>query len=485
MMVMPGHHSGGPARMMAMTGVFMIAMTRFVTETQAGCIPRDPFRILDAQKWVNPDDMVWEDFVSPPGTDWANPERKGSSRNFNVALIAVDYPDMPFVVTQPVNSTIFGNPQPSAYGLARESVPAFYRDLLNKPSQLNHFHTMHEYWMGDSFGKYGVNLTDFGPYQMPFRSFQYGIDSDPGGFNEGACPAGFNCSLDLREDAMAAWRADVGNKTASSFELVFILGAGQDESSTWQEFGEMKFDSPESIPPEFGPPGSNSSGSNSAANSARTRYVPWTSWASAASFWPNAGGGSSVQTESSGMGTYAHECSHLLGIGDNYNNPYSTPARRDYTGPFSMLSRGSFNGPGGPHTRWMIPSIQGGSLGSLHTVRDKVKIGLVNSSTVLQISTDALASQGIVVANITARSVDPGLHGLIGLNITMKKDLSPKCNTSTDPFCDGGGYNNYNIEVIDRMGADSFQPDSGVMISKTRISDTQPFQVRLTICNSY
>ncbi|MEK8106311.1 immune inhibitor A domain-containing protein [Micromonospora sp. M12] len=44
------------------------------------------------------------------------------------------------------------------------------------------------------------------------------------------------------------------------------------------------------------------------------------------------------------MGVYAHELTHLLGIGDNYNNPYGEPLRRAYTGIWSMMSRGSFNG---------------------------------------------------------------------------------------------------------------------------------------------
>jgi len=48
------------------------------------------------------------------------------------------------------------------------------------------------------------------------------------------------------------------------------------------------------------------------------------------------------------MSTYAHELSHVLGIGDNYNNPFGVPAQRDYSGPWEMLSRGTFNGPGGP-----------------------------------------------------------------------------------------------------------------------------------------
>ncbi|PVI01166.1 M6 metalloprotease [Periconia macrospinosa] len=436
----------------------------------------DPFAILDEQKWVNPDNMTWDDFVAPPGTTWGDTSKPGRERNFNIAMVTVDYPDSPFAVTLEANSDIFNNPLPSAAGLKREDVPKFYLDLLNTPNELNEGHTLHEYWMGDSFGKYGVNLTVFGPYRMPSLSYQYGIDDEQGGFNEGACPEGPPCSVDLRTDALGAWRRDVGDEVADAFELAFILSAGQDESSTWQEFGEMKFASPADVPDEFGPPGN-----SSLPNSAKTRYVSWTSWAAASTIWPNAGGGSSTQGESSGMATFAHELSHLLGIGDNYNNPYSNPARRAYTGPFSMLDRGSFNGPGGPHTRYQIPPVQGASMGSLHTMRDKHQIKLIDSTPILQVSRTALSSSGPVVAKLFARAVDPASteSGIMGFNITLDSggDKSPACNTSQDPLCDGGAYDNYNVEVIDRMGADSFTPDSGVMISKTRNSDRrQPFQ---------
>ncbi|KAF2966094.1 hypothetical protein GQX73_g7457 [Xylaria multiplex] len=431
----------------------------------------DPFAILDPQNIVLPDNMTWADYVAPPGTTWSDPSRKGSDRNFDIALVVVDYPDKPFVITQEAGSTPFKNPQPIVSGLSRDEVPAFYRDFLNKPSELNRMHTLHEYWMEDSGGRYGVDLTVFGAYEMPSLSYQYGVDDERGGFNPDACPAAGPCSVDLRTDALGAWRADVGNETADAFELVFILSAGQDESSTWQEFGEMLFQTPEDVTPEFGPP------DGSIPNWAHTRYVNWTSWASASVIWPNAGGGSSTQAESSGMSTYAHELSHLLGIGDNYNNPYSTPARRDYAGPFSMLSRGSFNGPGGPHTRWQIPAQQGGALGSPHTMGDKLRINLVDASKVLMISSAALPASGLVTAEITARVVSPSATQLMGLHIDIGTDLSPACNTSTDPYCDGGRYRFYDLEVIDRMGADSFQPDHGVMISKTKnSSNTAPFQ---------
>ncbi|KAI9149392.1 putative secreted metallopeptidase [Paramyrothecium foliicola] len=434
------------------------------------CIPRaSPFDVVDPQNWVNPDDMIWDDWKKPPGTTWNDPSKKGSERNFNIALIVFDFEDLPFVVSQAPNSTIFGNPQPEAANVPRDDVPTFYRDLLNKPGDLNRGHTLHEYWMEDSGGRFGVDLTSFGPYRMSALSYQYGVDNS---FNPGACPEGRRCSLNIRTESQNIWRAAVGNDTVESFESVFILLAGQDESATWQEFGEMKFASREDVPDSFGPPpGVN--GNQTLSNWAATRYVPWTSWASASTFWPNAGGGISVQCESSGSSTFAHELSHLLNIADNYNNPYGVPLRRAFTGPWSMLSRGTFNGPGGPHTRWQIPSLKGSSMGSLHTMRDKAQLGLLGEDQSITISSTEMVEAGLVVAQLTARAVD---SGLMGIRIDMEADLTPACNINTDVFCDGGGYDAYNVEVVDRMGSDSFQPDAGVLISKIKNLDRAPFQ---------
>lgn len=237
----------------------------------------------------------------------------------------------------------------------------------------------------------------------------------------------------------------------------------------------MKFASPEAVPAEFGPPAETKAAGKD--NWAHTRYVNWTSWASAATIWPNAAGIHSTQAESSGMAVYAHELSHLLNIGDNYGNPWNEPTWRDFVGPFSMMSRGSFNGPGGPHTRWQIPALQGSSLGSLHTVRDKLKIGLIDKKNVLELSREALASEAVVVRRVTSRAVDPG-EGLIGIFVNLTgQDLSKPCTVDKDPLCDRGGYQFYTVEVIDRVGADSFQPDSGVFITKARRLDSPtPYQ---------
>nr|WP_246258358.1 M6 family metalloprotease domain-containing protein [Amycolatopsis anabasis] len=410
--------------------------------------------------------MTWDDYRKVPGTDWANPDRKGSVRTFKGAVVLVDYPDQNFAVTQPPRSTVFGNPSPEASNIPRAQVAKFYQDFLNKPGALNRGHTIHEYWMEDSGGRFGVDLTAFGPYRLPGKSFEYGMEFQP----DSACPPGANCRRDLRADGGAAWKADVGD-ISKQFDFVFYLSAGQDESATWQEFGEMKFGTREGVPAEFGP------GVPGMTNWTGTRYVPWTSWKSAASIWPNAVTGSSTQAESSGQGVYAHEFSHILGIGDNYNNPFGNPPSRAYTGPWEMLSRGSFNGPGGPHTRWQIPATQGGSMGAQHMLRNKLKLNIVSPQDVLQLDRNKLAQTGPVSARITARvaQAQPGAYS--GINIALTGgDKSPKCDRKTDPLCDGGGYHNYTVEVVDRMGADSFAPDSGVLIAKTKNKDEAPFE---------
>lgn len=422
---------------------------------------------IDPQDWQNPDDMTWADYTKPPNTNWADPSVEGSVRTFNGALVLLDYPNQPFVVTQPQNSTVFGNPTAEAHDVPREDVAEFYHDFLNEPNALNRGHTIHEYWMEDSGGRYGVDLTAFGPYQLPGKDHEYGMEFQ----DDTACPAGDTCDRSIREDGRAAWVADVGAEVPAGFDFVFFLSAGQDESSTWQEFGPMKFENKEDVTDEFGPP------DEALPNWADTRYVEWTSWASGSSIWPNAGGGSSTQAESSGQSTFAHELSHILGIGDNYNNPFGVPARRSYTGIWEMLSRGTFNGPGGPHSRWMIPATGGSSMGSQHMLRNKIELEMVDERNVLRLSREALADSGLVIATVTARSVQPGRKGLSGINVQLDTgDLSPACDVRTDPFCDGGGYENYTVEVVDRMGTDSFTPDAGVLLAKTKNRDRAPFE---------
>lgn len=175
-----------------------------------------PFEPLDPQRWVNPDNMTWADYKKPPGTSWNDPNRKGSVQNFKITLVAIDYSDTSFVISMKPGATVFGNPQPAANNIPRSDVPAFYRDFLNKPGDLNRGHTFHEYWMEDSAGRFGVELTAFGPYKLPARSWEYGIG------DSGSCPSKGKCGQDAHRAAFNVLKKETGNESGK-YELIFVV----------------------------------------------------------------------------------------------------------------------------------------------------------------------------------------------------------------------------------------------------------------------
>jgi M6 family metalloprotease-like protein len=451
--------------------------------------PAPPLVPIDPQDFELPQDQTWDDYRAVPGTNWSDPSLVPTVKKWKTAFVVVDFPDTPFVISQPPMSHIFGNPQPTANSIPRESVPQFYEDFYNTPSLLNHGQTMNSYWMEDSLGRYGVSVDAFGPYGMVGNRWEYFL-RDAG--NAGSvCPTGFTCTRNVRTEARAAWIAQVGEDVAATYDNIFYVIAGHDESSTWQEFGEMMFQTMDDVTEPFGNP------DPTKPNWAPTRYIPWSSFAAAAGVWPSASGNSSTEGESSGMGTYAHELSHNLGIGDNYNNPYGIPLRRSYTGPWDMLSRGSFNGPGGPHKRYFIPSTEGGSLGSNHNVRNRLELGFLPEENLLRLDRNQLDESGPVVVELTARAAYPGPSGFTGVNIALspspdladpaRGDQSPTCVVADNPDCPGPTrtgsgaisqsslYNNYTLEVVQRIGNDSFAPGHGVLVSRTKNADSAPF----------
>ncbi|PJJ63330.1 M6 family metalloprotease domain-containing protein [Compostimonas suwonensis] len=472
---------------------------------------------VDPQNWENMDDMTWDDYTAVPNTDWAN-ETEGSERPFHGAIVLVDFPNQPFLVTQDEGSHPFKNPSGLAHNIPRDDVPEFYLNLLNEPNELNHGHTINEYWMEQTGGRLSVQMQAFGPYEMPSNIEQYGLNDSFNKPNAAFCPQGETCNKDIRTDAKALWAEDIGvANPLAEFDEVFYITAGHDESSTWEEFGQMLFENPEDVTADFGPPaGTLDQNGQPMANWAKTRYIPWTSWAAAINHWPNANfpsngnAGNSTQAESSGMGTFAHEFSHILGISDNYGNPYGTEAAdggplRDTSGPFDILARGSFNGPGGTHKRWGVPSVAGGSQPAGVALRNRINLDLIDpyirdtatgeaTGNLISLTEENLKAQGSIVTNLTSRAVMlPGKP--TGINIAFERSRDANGNVLVDsrgrPLsgdnsngsctraaqwdCDGGNFDNYTLEVIDRMGTDSFQPDHGVMISKTKNADGNPF----------
>jgi hypothetical protein len=136
------------------------------------------------------------------------------------------------------------------------------------------------------------------------------------------------------------------------------------------------------------------------------------------------------------------------------------------------MDRGSFNGPGGPHKRWVIPAAAGASMPAGFMLRNRLRYGWLRSEQVLQLTRSGLAGSGLAVASITARAVDPRPGELAGVTVTLDGDVqdrTPRCDISVDSLCAGDPvFNFYSIEVVQRIGYDSFTPDNGVLIAKNK-----------------
>jgi len=410
---------------------------------------------IDLQKVQDQDAMTFADFHPIPGHNWADPSLK-PEREFHMALVAVDFSDQPFVITLPKHSDPFGNPQIDP--IKREQVPQFYADFFLKPSAINHGHTINGYWMEQSRGKFGITQLDaYGPYRMPKPLWHYGLNEY--GQNS-STPDGSRATGRLEQDCDALWAADKGD-LKSKYNAILRIYAGYDETGVWQEFGEMKFNSKEDIPPEWGNP------NKDMPRWIPTRYVEWTSWLAGAQQW----GLSSIrQGESSG--TITHELGHFaFSIPDLNNNPYVKPYRRVAAGPWDMMDRGSFNGPGGPHRRWVVPATEGAAMPAPLMLRNRLENKFITTAQLVQLNREGLAKSGLAVANVTARSSDPLPGSFAGITVALdgKGDLTPPDDPATNPLSAGiPNYNFYSVEVIQRIGYDSFCPDSGVLLAKNK-----------------
>jgi M6 family metalloprotease-like protein len=410
---------------------------------------------IDPQVVRDQDDMTWDDYTPIPGATWNDPSRVASVKTIRLAIVTADFPDVPFVMTMKKHSDLYGNPQVDP--VTREEIPQFYADFWNTPQAINRGHTIHEYWMEQSRGKIGVDVTAFGPYRMPKKQFQYG------GLRQEDLPAGNDTPGNLRQEVDALWTADAGADIRNEFDLVLRLFAGYDESGVWQEFGEMKFQTKEDVTPEFGNP------DPSKPRWVRTRYVDWTSWNAGSWLWSN-----SAIITGEASGAIRHEVSHAaFRIGDNYNNPYVTPYRRAGSGPWDVMDRGSFNGPGGPHKRYYVPKTEGDAMSAGVMLRQKINFDFVTPEQVLTVNRDGLARTGLVVANVTARAVDPLPNSFAGIVVRLDgdapQDRTPVDDPATNALSSGTpNFSFYSMEVVQRMGYDSFTPDSGVLLAKNK-----------------
>ena len=274
-----------------------------------------------------------------PGTKWADPAKKGSVENFKGALVLVDYPNQPFVVTQPAQLHHLRQPDHGQRRARGRRCRSSTRTSSTRPSKLNRGHTIHEYWMEDSGGRYGIDLKAFGAVPDAGQEPRVRHRGEHPGRRAAAPPA--TPATATSAPTPAPRGAPTSATTCANAvrlrvppqrrpgRVVDLAGVRRDEVRH-QGGGHRR------VRP---------AGPGAAELEQRPATSPWTSWQASSNIWPNAGGGSSIAGRELRHGTYAHEFSHILGIGDNYNNPYAMPARRDYTGPWDMLTAARSTAP--------------------------------------------------------------------------------------------------------------------------------------------
>jgi hypothetical protein len=123
--------------------------------------------------------------------------------------------------------------------------------------------------------------------------------------------------------------------------------------------------------------------------------------------------------------------------------------------------------------RWVVPPTQGAAMPAGLMVRNRLENGFITESQLLRLNRDGLAQSGLAVAEVTARAVDP-LPGtfagiIVRLDGTDPGDRTPPDDPATNPLSPGiPNYNFYSLEVVQRIGYDSFTPDNGVLIAKNK-----------------
>jgi hypothetical protein len=96
-----------------------------------------------------------------------------------------------------------------------------------------------------------------------------------------------------------------------------------------------------------------------------------------------------------------------------------------------------------------------------------VRFEFLKDAEVLKLTRSGLAAAGPVVAKVTARAVAPAQGAYAGIVVTLDgaapQDRTPPGDPSGTPV-----FNFYSLEVVQRIGYDSFTPDNGVLLAKNK-----------------
>ncbi|MCL2151690.1 MAG: immune inhibitor A [Oscillospiraceae bacterium] len=261
---------------------------------------------IDPQSWQLSRDKTFDDYKPNPVINWMtefNPQsiaRPTSLRN-NTAktaiaggLIMIEYLDRKFISRGDVgsdplgyylykqdgsgladtksNNPIYNVPQLVAdekHGgdiskVTDAEFAQWWADYLNKPQEINNGLTINEFWRENSYGKWSIDLTPYGPYTIPYFEFEtMGYDQgsssfqtyrdQPPSFRRGSSGTSSGFGFDSVAATLVDSYVTTGDFDWNNIDFFFWLHAGYDESGVWQEFGMNQFPSRKDVPYELGP----------------------------------------------------------------------------------------------------------------------------------------------------------------------------------------------------------------------------------------
>jgi hypothetical protein len=111
-------------------------------------------------------------------------------------------------------------------------------------------------------------------------------------------------------------------------------------------------------------------------------------------------------------------------------------------------------------------------------LRNRMVNGFITKNQVLSLSREDLAKSGPVVASVTARAVEPLPGSFAGIIVRLDgadpHDRTPADDPATNPLSQGiPNFDYYSIEVVQRIGYDSFCPDNGVLLAKNKDKESR------------
>ena len=157
--------------------------------------------------------------------------------------------------------------------------------------------------------------------------------------------------------------------------------------------------------------------------------------------------------------------------------------QRAGTGPWDMLSRGTFNGPGGPHTRWLIVEQLGSSLGSKHNLAREPAAARVprrgqRCPAEPERARDAVRSRRREDHAARRRSRTQGAEPASRSRSTVRRpSTTTRHATRRRPARSATRereLRRYRVEAVQQVGNDSFAPGHGMLISKSERTAAPP-----------